>query len=224
MKLAAIHQADKLSHGYMPIYQRYFHPLRHKKINLLEIGIGGYQNPWAGGASLRMWASYFYRGHVFGVDIEDKKPHATRHISILQGDQSDSGFLTGLAELMGDLDIVVDDGSHICHDVITSFSTLFPNLKTGGIYVIEDTQTSYWPACGGSMDARAVHTTMNYFKALTDGLNHAEYPLDDFEPGELDLTIASIHFYHNLIFIEKGNNTLESNVQLKHRQTGNMDY
>lgn len=219
-RLAAIHRTDKLSHGYMPIYQRHFHSLRHKKITLIEIGIGGYGDPWAGGNSLRLWASYFYRGHVIGIDIEDKRPHASRRITVLQGDQSDPEFLARLIAVAPEPDIVIDDGSHFCKDVIASFNALFPHMKPGGIYVIEDTQTSYWPACGGSMDRRADHTTMNYFKALADGLNHAEYPLDDYEADELERTIVSIHFYHNLIFIEKGDNTLKSNVALKDRQAG----
>lgn len=217
VKLATIHNTDKLSHGYLPIYQRHFQRLRHKKITLLEIGVGGEENPWAGGESLRMWSSFFYRGHIFGVDIADKRPHAGRRITILQGDQSDPEFLGQLTDLTRGLDIIIDDGSHFCDHVITSFEALFPHLKTGGIYVIEDTQTSYWQACGGSMEPTAP-TTMNFFKALADGLNHAEYPLADYAPSALDLTIVAIHFYHNLIVIEKGANTLASNVALHHRQ------
>lgn len=217
-RLAALHRTDKLSHGYIPIYQRHFQHLRTEKITLLEIGIGGYGNPWAGGGSLRMWAAYFYRGHIFGVDIEDKSPHQARRITVLNGDQSDVSFLNTLVQTTGALDVVVDDGSHFCTDVITSFNFLFAHLKNGGIYVIEDTQTSYWEACGGSMDPAADKTTMNYFKSLADGLNHAEYP-QAHSPSDLDRSILSIHFYHNLIVVEKGDNTRPSNVPLVHRQS-----
>ena len=222
-KLAMIHRTDKLAHGYMPKYQRHFQHIRRKGINLLEIGIGGYKDPWSGGNSLRLWASYFKKARVFGLDIEDKRPHASRRISIFQGDQSDPEMLKKLVDAAGAFDIIIDDGSHNCKDVIASFTELFPHVKDGGIYVIEDTQTSYWEVCGGSMSPTVDFTTMNFFKALADGLNHAEYPLEAYEPSYLDLNVVSIHFYHNMIFVEKGANTLKSNVSLDDRLATLMD-
>jgi len=52
-----------------PIYERYFEILRDKDINFLEIGIGGYDNPNAGGESLRMWKAYFAKAHIYGLDF-----------------------------------------------------------------------------------------------------------------------------------------------------------
>lgn len=52
---------------------------------------------------------------------------------------------------------------------------------------------------------------MNFFKALTDCLNFAEIPRTDYEPTSFDKTIVAIHFYHNLVFIEKGRNDEGSN-------------
>ena len=54
--LAIQHQTDKWgSHSYTPHYEHHFNHLRDEPINLLEIGVGGYQDPQAGGNSLRMW-------------------------------------------------------------------------------------------------------------------------------------------------------------------------
>ena len=76
---------------------------------------------------------------------------------------------------MGGVDIVIDDGSHVNEHVIKSFRTLFPFLTEGGIYAIEDTQTSYWPKFGGdSYDLNKENTTMSFLKSLTDGLNYEE--------------------------------------------------
>ena len=36
------------------------------------------------------------------------------------------------------LDLVIDDGSHLLEETRTSFETLFPRLRMGGLYVIED--------------------------------------------------------------------------------------
>ncbi|WP_375175176.1 class I SAM-dependent methyltransferase [Pseudooceanicola sp.] len=222
-RLAAIYRTDKLGHGYMPLYQRHFRPFRDQPVTLLEIGIGGYADPLSGGASLRLWAAYFRKGRIFGLDIEDKRPQATRRITIHKGNQSDPATLKALIKATGPLDIVIDDASHVCRDVIASFEVLFPVLKPGGIYVVEDTQTSYWTQCGGSMDSADSRTTMNYFKALADGLNHAEYPVADRDPSYLDQTVVAIHFYHNIIVVEKGENTRPSNVSLEHRLAAARD-
>ena len=35
-------------------------------------------------------------------------------------------------------DVIIDDGSHESEHILTSLKTLFPRLKTGGYYFIED--------------------------------------------------------------------------------------
>ncbi|MGC3976970.1 MAG: hypothetical protein QM751_01250 [Paludibacteraceae bacterium] len=72
-KLAIINKTDKWGiHSYTKHYRYYFNKLRKKKINLLEIGVGGYDSPQNGGASLRMWKRYFLRGNIYSLDIYDK--------------------------------------------------------------------------------------------------------------------------------------------------------
>ena len=86
-------------------------------------------------------------------------------------------------------------------------------MKEGGYYVIEDTQTSYWPEYDGdSEDLHHAPTAMNHFKALVDGLNHAEYRVPGYTPSYCDRYIVAMHFYHNLIFIRKGRNDEGSNL------------
>src|SRR5690606_41306911 len=58
-------------------------------------------------------------------------------------------FLALVINNIGEPDLIIDDGSHINEHVIESFNFLFPRLKSGGIYVIEDVQTSYWVDYGG---------------------------------------------------------------------------
>ncbi len=211
-KLAKIYNPSKGScYDFYTLYSRHLKRFRFKKIKLLEIGVGGYENPQSGGGSLRLWRSYFPFSSVFAIDINDKSPHEERRIKIFKGSQSDIGFLQRVIEKTGELDVIIDDGSHMSDDVIASFEFLFPSLKNGGIYVIEDTQTSYWEVCGGNLDKTST-TTMNYFRALVDGLNYEEFPLPDYQPTFLEQNIVAIHFYHNIIFIEKGNNNKGSNV------------
>jgi demethylmacrocin O-methyltransferase len=207
-KLAIIYDTDKYGiHHYTPHYQKYFRKYKYKKIRLLEIGVGGYESPDKGGNSLRMWKRYFPFGRIFSIDIYDKSPQEQKRIKIFKGSQVDQEFLSYILKDIGEIDIIIDDGSHINHHVIESFQFLFPKLKKGGIYVVEDTQTSYWERFGGdSKNLENPKTTMNFFKKITDSLNYKEFMTEDYSPSYYDKNIRSIHFYHNLIFIFKGDN------------------
>jgi len=44
----------------------------------------------------------------------------------------------------GGWDIIIDDGSHIPRHQLVSFSALFPFVRPGGVYVIEDIESSYY--------------------------------------------------------------------------------
>jgi hypothetical protein len=213
--LATRFDSDKWgSHWYAQHYERHFKPVRWKRITLLEIGIGGDVDPKAGGGSLRMWKHFFPRARVAGIDIYDKSRHAESRIEIFRGDQSDGAFLRDVIEQIGPPDIIIDDGSHLNQHVITSFEVLFPLLKEGGIYVVEDTQTSYWPKYGGGRrgsKAQSGQSMMEFFKDMADGLNHAEYLESGYRPSYYDKHVVSMHFYHNLVFIHKGLNDEGSN-------------
>jgi hypothetical protein len=216
-KLAKIYKTDKWGdHFYTPHYTTHFKKFKYKKIILLEIGVGGNENPRLGGGSLRMWKKYFPKGKIFSIDIYDKSFHEEKRISIYKGSQIDKPFLMNLVAKTSKPDIIIDDGSHFNKHVIETFGVLFPMLKEGGIYVIEDVQSSYWPYFGGdNHDLNNPNTTMNFFKKLTDSLNYKEFIKPDYQPTYFDENIISIHFYHNLIFIYKGRNDENSNV-IKH--------
>ena len=55
-------------------------------------------------------------------------------------------------------------------------------------------------------------TIMNYFKSLTDALNNQEFLIPNYKQNYFDKKIVSMHFYHNIIFIYKGNNDEKSNL------------
>lgn len=202
--------SDKFTvHNYAPQYEFHFEKIRFNPIQLLEIGIGGDSHTDQGGASLKTWEAYFPQATVSGIDIFEKTNLATERIQVFMGDQADAQFLKSVHQKTGDFDIVIDDGSHRSVDVISSFEILFPLLKIGGIYVIEDLQTSYWKKWGGSR-LRDANTTMNYLKQLSDGLNYAEFEEPGYRATYFDRYIASMHFYHNIVFIYKGINNAGS--------------
>ncbi len=214
IKLAIIFGTDKYgSHWYMPHYQKHFNRYKNKKLKILEIGIGGGKDPLYGAKSLRVWKTFFRRSTIYGIDIYNKKALEEKRIKLFQGDQTDKAFLQDLIKTMGRVDIIIDDGSHINSHIITTFEILFPLLKTGGLYVVEDMQTSYWPNYGG--DSENLHnpdTAVNYFRNLIDGLNHKEFIKPGYVPTYCDRNIIAMHFYHNLLFIYKGDNNEGSNI------------
>jgi hypothetical protein len=208
LKLLALkHGTDKLAHGYIEFYGRHFYSIRKKKLNILEIGIGGYKRAQDGGESLRMWRDFFPNSIVYGIDIHDKSPHQEKRIKIFRGSQNDPDFLKQVAQVAGSFDIIIDDGSHINEHVITSFNALFPFLSGDGYYVIEDLQTSYWPQFGGTWrytDESFNSTSMSATKKLIDGLNYQYIPNNNVK--YTDDKIKSIHFYPKIVFIKKGTN------------------
>jgi hypothetical protein len=217
-RLAVAFGTDKQNaHYYAKHYQHHFESRRRQTLNVLEIGIGGYQNPKEGGQSLRMWKAYFPKSSIFGIDICNKSYHDENRIKTFTGSQIDEGFLRKVAAEIGAIDIIIDDGSHYNSHVIETFKILFPLLSSNGVYAIEDLQTSYWDEVngenwGGSSDLMAPHTSMNYFKSLVDGLNYEEFKCEKYTPTYFDRHIISMHFYHNLLFIHKGQNNEGSNV------------
>jgi len=209
-RLALLFRTDKWgSHWYTQHYDRCFRMLKSQKLNLLEIGVGGYDSS-AGGGSLRMWRAYFRKSQIVGIDLYDKSQLTARRIDVWQCDQTDEDALVRLSDRYGGFDIVIDDGSHINEHVIGTFEVLFPLLRPNGIYAIEDTQTAYWPTWGGGVNNPG--STMAYFKHLADGLNYAEYPLPGYCPTIFEKSIVEISFFHNLIIIRSGSNDEKANT------------
>jgi methyltransferase family protein len=179
---------------YLPVYERYFSPYRQSDFKFLEIGVFG-------GGSLDMWREFFGpAATIFGVDINPScKDLATPPTQVRIGSQDDSTFLRNVVSEMGGLDVVLDDGSHVGKHQRSSFETLFPLLSEGGIYMIEDTHTSYWRRFGGGYRRRG--TAIEFGKRIIDDL-HGWYHGRSMRTAARD-QIGGIHFHDSIIVIEK---------------------
>ncbi len=126
-------------HDYLRHVEQFFEPIRDDKIKLLEIGIGG-------GESVRTWLEYFSNARVFGVDlVKDTNPWNSPlekpddRYTFVHGNQGQSVFWQSFIRMFGsDWDVVIDDGCHIAGPTITTYNQLWPHIKSGGIYEIED--------------------------------------------------------------------------------------
>lgn len=213
--LAALYGTDKFGeHEYTPVYRELMRAWRRKPVRLLEIGVGGYAGA-LGGESLRMWESYFRRGRITGIDVYDKTALSGGRVQVFQCSQVDAPKLTEIARSAGPFDFIIDDGSHENAHQIETFRILWPHLKDGGTYIVEDVQTSYWPSYGGGPlgSSGYARSCMQWFKNFADSVNLPEFLQP--APAGLDPGVASIAFHHNLIVLRKDLAERYSNAPLE---------
>ena len=132
------YRSDKGSvyHNYLEIYEKYFAKYRDTLNNFLEIGL------WEGD-SIRMWRDYFNTGNLVGADILDLSHVVLTNTQIHICDQSDRNQLTDLVnKTFDEFDIIIDDGGHWQHQQQITLGCMFPYLKSGGVFVIEDLHTA----------------------------------------------------------------------------------
>jgi hypothetical protein len=77
-------------------------------------------------------------------------------------------------------------------------------VKDGGLYIVEDVQTSYWPKYGGGPLGSPGYerSCMRWFKELADSVNLPEF-LEPAPGRPLERALGSIAFHHNLIVLKK---------------------
>ena len=183
---------------YLEVYEREFALLRGATIRFLEIGVSE-------GGSLELWRRYFgEKAIITGIDINPAcRSRVDPPNKVRIGSQTDARFLADVVEEMGGpLDVILDDGSHVASHILITLNLLFPRLRTGGLYVIEDMHTSYWSEIFGG-GYRRKGTAVELGKTLVDDM-HGWY--HDNGQEQLDKTeIASVRFYDSILVIEKGN-------------------
>lgn len=199
-ELALKYGTDKSSqyHNYTAVYPTYLEPLADKPVRLLELGTFE-------GASLRMWSEYFTHPDavVVGLDchpeyLQGELPPNARLVAASQTDAS-SG------EELGPFDVIIDDASHRSATTIESFKAWWPHLKPGGLYIVEDTHTSYHTDWGGDEDpAGDTATTMQFLKRLADEANRTTMGFTRFDHRHwLSYAVEALHFHPDLCVIKK---------------------
>lgn len=170
-----------------------------RPLRFLEIGVSE-------GGSQVFWRTYFGPdATVFGIDIDptcaDLVDPSVSHVRI--GSQADPQFLRSVVAEMGGVDVVLDDGSHVADHQRASFATLWPLLTVGGVYVIEDTHTSYWERFGGGL--RREGTAVEQAKDVVDDMHrwyYRELGSDDVMAPVIP-NVASVTFYDSVIAYRK---------------------
>lgn len=191
---------DKASaiHDYLGVYEQQLGHLRDRRFQLVEIGVHK-------GSSTRMWAEFFSRAKVIGIDIDPAcRRHADERIEILVGDQGKPQFLARLARRLRPL-VLVDDGSHWWTHQIDSFRTLFPIVRPGGYFIVEDIHTSFGEDYAAVYGKGGGETAYEYMAGIAEGIvagPRAAAPRDDFE-AYCRATIESIVFLKHSLIVRK---------------------
>jgi hypothetical protein len=186
----------KMEH-YLEIYDDLLQGWQGRNVSFLEIGV--YK-----GGSIPMWQGFFApESRLIFLDIDPAcSALALPGTQVEIGDQADPVFLDRVGQAHGPFDLIVDDGGHKMHQQIASFRHLWPRLKDRGLYVVEDTHTSYWPGFGGGH--RAPDSFIEFAKDLIDRM-HSWYTEDDegFPLHPMAREIGGIRFHDSMIVIEK---------------------
>lgn len=161
--MAITHKADKSSrfHNYAVKYDKILSPYREAFSSILEIGV-------AQGQSIRMWADYFTKATIHGADISKASANCVSYSDRIKFhllDQRSEAQLKNL-EQFSPFDLIIEDGNHFWMEQILTFKTLFPYLRSGGIYIVEDTTTSYWKEYKNNPVS-----AVEYFKSLVDDVH-----------------------------------------------------
>lgn len=191
---------------YFDIYEKHFAEFRGRQIVILEIGVFH-------GGSLQMWKEYFGpKAKIYGVDINPRcKSLEEDGIEILIGSQSDREFLREVREKIPSPDILIDDGGHSMKQQIVTFEELFPHVKASGIYLCEDTHTSYHATLGGGYKRK--NTFIQYSKNFIDWLNAYHSEQRRLKVSAFTTSLLSVHYYDSIVVLQKGQH--EAPIDLK---------
>jgi hypothetical protein len=125
-------------------YEEKFLDFQEKEITLVEIGVRS-------GASLCLWKNYFSKkAKIYGVDnLDDKNIHnipinsewiSGENVEYIVGDAYNESIRD---KIIGDIDILIDDGPHTFQSHLNLLEKYIPKMKKSGIIIIEDISYDY---------------------------------------------------------------------------------
>jgi hypothetical protein len=180
------HGTDKATyHSYLEFYESILNPIKAKIFNMLELGI--YH-----GDSLRMWAEWLPDANIYGVDINLSQIQGNvGRCNIEPMNLSDPRNLSYYLEQKKYhkiiFDLIVDDASHHCDHQISAFKVAWNYLNDGGVYIVEDVNTSF-PSYGKLYGGDGVTSPFINKETFFDFMESEYFK---------SLNVASFAFWHN---------------------------
>lgn len=138
-------KCPQIYHSYTPFYYELLKDKKESIKKVLELGIGYQGNmrhcptTYRKGASLYMWRDFFPNAQIYGADINSETLVEDDRIKTFLCDERKYTHLKNLIKHTGsDIDLFIDDGSHLASNQINVCLRLMPLLKKDVIYIIED--------------------------------------------------------------------------------------
>lgn len=194
-----------MSPDYEKAYRRALAGFIGRPVFLLEVGV------FAGGG-LRWWREFLGEpATLVGIDIRrcDPPPGAW----FVKGDQTSRGDLVTATKehASGGWDLVVDDASHFAAASRATFSYLFrDHVRPGGVYIIEDWYTGYWPSWPDGERPLHERPTLDEDYYLREGAGHAagmvgfvKSLIDECDEPTTSRTVDRIEVSYGLTFVWK---------------------
>ncbi len=133
--------------NYTQTYEHLFDNIKDSIKNFVEIGICDPRHP---GGSLKVWYQYFQKANIYGLDnFWDHQHLIDKYLTQFNNDRTkvfycDQNKKSDIHKVFSQIEppnIVIDDGSHWPSSIMVTIATVFPYLKSGGYFIIEDLQT-----------------------------------------------------------------------------------
>jgi len=133
---------SKSHHNYNEVYDRLLSPYRESATAVLELGV-------MHGCSLRAWRDYFYFADIIGIDNDESRLIRENRIRCFHADTTDRDRFIALSNTFPQFDIIIDDASHVFNEQLFAVAVLWPKLKSGGLFIVEDITTKEYLALFG---------------------------------------------------------------------------
>ena len=122
-----------IAHGYAKTYENLFKFIKNENLKILEIG------SFYGNASAALFF-YFKNSLIYSADINPDmyKYKGSRLKNFFVDSSSRDSINKHILKKNSEFDIIIEDASHRLKDQIISLFMLFPKIKKGGIFVVEE--------------------------------------------------------------------------------------
>ena len=175
--------------NYFAIYDELLESFRGREFTFVEIGV-------LHGGSLFMWRDYFGGSvRIIGVDLSSEALKFEEFgFEIFVGDQADPSFWADFFSQVGPVDVVLDDGGHTNRQQIVTLQSTIPNIRDGGLLIVEDTVCSYSSDFGNPSSK----SFTNQSKLLIDDLHSDSLP-SPMKTSGFEKYIFSIAYFKSVV-------------------------
>ena len=141
-ELGLKYSTDKATyHSFTGFYDNLLSLDRENVKTLIEVGV-------AGGSSIKMWREYFKNSKIYCFDYSldcANTVNRLKDVIFSYANQDSKESLKNAISndiALNSVDIIIDDGGHFSTQQRNTLEVLWPYLKSGGVFIVEDIHTN----------------------------------------------------------------------------------